>query len=294
MLSGLLFLIFNSGISLSLAQSGKGSTPGRRIVTLNVLVSAPEGKQITKEDFDLYDGGIPQEVETFSRLDAGSRIALVVDSSTTLKADAPTLQKAILATINELYADDEMMVVAYNENAEIVEDLTPDLAKLQAAPRKIAKSGTPNLYDALIAVSDALAGQAKTGQEKRSIILISDGYDSGSKTKFDDALHALQDENIVLYAIQVPDRTRSALLRDKPKPVAALEQLTVGTGGAIYPIERSTDAAKTIADKMRKSWYRLTYTPSGINTINKRRLLLMSHTQGIELRTKGSHPGRYR
>ena len=32
---------------------------------------------------------------------------------------------------------------------------------------------------------------------------------------------------------------------------------------------------------------------SGINTLNMRRLLLMSHNPNIELRTKGSHPPRY-
>jgi hypothetical protein len=134
---------------------------------------------------------------------------------------------------------------------------------------------------------------ASTGVEKRVIILISDGYDSESKTKFDEALRALQDENIILYAVQVTDRTRGALLRDRPKPPAVLEQLTAGTGGAIYPFSHITEAAKMIADDLRKNWYRLVYTPSGINTINARRLLLMSHSKDIEFRTKGSHPSKY-
>ena len=33
---------------------------------------APEGKMVTRDNFDLYDDGIPQEIESFSRLDAGS------------------------------------------------------------------------------------------------------------------------------------------------------------------------------------------------------------------------------
>jgi hypothetical protein len=171
--------------------------------------------------------------------------------------------------------------------------MTPDLTKLQATPEKIVRKGFPNLFDALIAVSDALSNQAKTGLEKRAVILVSDGYDSESKTKFDDALRTLQEENVVLYAIQVADRTRGALLRDKPKPGAALEQLTAGTGGAIFTFDKIEQSAKTIADDMRKNWYRLVYSPSGINTLNTRRLLLMSHDEKIQLRTKGSHPERF-
>ncbi|HJQ69377.1 MAG TPA: VWA domain-containing protein [Blastocatellia bacterium] len=277
----------------SAAQSGKGNASSRRLVTLNVIVHAPESKLVSKEDFELYDAGIPQDVETFSRLDAGSRVVLLVDSSANLKAEQTLLQQAVTAVVNELYDDDQMMVVGYNETAEIIEDMTPDLAKLQTSPTKLIRKGFPNLYDALIAVSDALSHQAKTGLEKRAIILISDGYDSESKTKFDAALVELQRENVILYAIQVPDRTRGALLKDKPKPPAALAQLTEGTGGTLYSFDKAADAAKRIADDMRKNWYRLTYTPEGVNPINTRRLLLMSHIDGIEFRTKGSHPGRY-
>ncbi len=275
------------------AQSGKGAPSGRRIVTLNVIVHAPESKQISKDDFELYDAGIPQDVESFSRLDAGSRIVLMVDSSANLKAEQAALQLAITAIINELYDDDQMMVVGFNETAEIIEDMTPDLKKLQASPSKLIRKGFPKLFDGLIAVSDALAQQAKTGLEKRAIILISDGYDSESKTKFDAALVELQKENVILYAIQVADRTRGALLRDKPKPPAALAQLATGTGGAVYTFDKAADAAKLIADDMRKNWYRLIYTPAGVNPINTRRLLMMSHDDGVEFRTKGSHPGRY-
>ncbi|HLG16559.1 MAG TPA: VWA domain-containing protein [Blastocatellia bacterium] len=277
-----------------LSQSGKGTGMGRHSVTLNVIVHAKEGKVITRDDVDLYDNGIPQEIESFGRIDAGSRIVLMVDSSANLKAESAALQSAVMATINELYEDDQMMVVGYNEEPVIIEDMTPELAKLKAAPAKLVRKGAPNLFDALVAVSDSLASQAKTGIEKRAIILISDGYDSESKTKFDEALYSVQDENIVVYAIRTPDRTRGALLRDKPKPPAVLDRLTVGTGGAVYPFDKAEEAAKVIADDLRKNWYRLTYTPSGVNSLNKRGLLLMPHDSSVVFRTKGSHPPRYR
>lgn len=286
-------LIMSVSHSAGFTQSGKGGGSGRRTATLNVIARAPEGREVTRDSFDLYDDGMPQEVESFSRLDAGSRIVLMVDSSSSLKAEVAALQKAMLTLINELYEDDQMMVVGYNESAEIIEDMTGDLAKLQATPSKIIRKGFPNLFDALIAVSDALSHQAKTGVEKRAIILISDGYDSESKTKFDDSLRALQDENIVLYAIKTTDRTRGALLRDKPKPPAVLEKLTSGTGGDVLAFDKVADAAKTISEDLRKNWYRLIYYPSGINAINTRRVLIIPREKDIEIRTKGTHPGRY-
>src|SRR5712692_9830762 len=74
-------------VAVGFAQSGKGTGAGRRSVTLNVIAHAPVGKQVTKEDFDLYDSGTAQEIESFSHLDVGSRVVLLVDSSANLKAE---------------------------------------------------------------------------------------------------------------------------------------------------------------------------------------------------------------
>ena len=82
------------GIAAVEAQSGKGSVATRRTVTLNVIVHAPEGRMVTRDDFDLYDGGMPQEIESFARLDSGSRIVLMIDSSASLRAELAGLQKA--------------------------------------------------------------------------------------------------------------------------------------------------------------------------------------------------------
>jgi VWFA-related protein len=275
-------------------QSGKGAGPSRRTMTLNVIVHAPEGRIVTREDIDLYDGGLPQEIESFAKLDSGSRIVLMIDSSESLRAEMPALQKAAEAVVNELYSDDQMMIVGYSEEAFIAQDMTPDLKALQAAAPKIVRKGVPNLYDALIAVSDSLAQAAKSGLEKRAIILVSDGYDSESKTKFAEALRALQDENIVLYALQVSDRTHGALLRDKPKPSAALEQMTAATGGSVFPFDKAEEGAKSIADDLRKNWYRLIYSPSGVTSFEARRLLLMPHDDKIQLKTKSQHPSKLR
>src|SRR6185295_4693874 len=240
----LTFFLMASG---AIRQAGRGSS-GRRVVTLNVIAHAPGDRQITKEDFELYDSGTVQEIENFSRVDSGSLIVLMIDGSTSLRAEAEALKKTVEAVVSELYADDQMMVVGFNESAEIIEDMTPDLKVLEAASGKLTRKGFPNLFDALVAVTDSMSHQAKRGIEKQAIILVSDGYDSESKTKFDDALRALQDENIVLYAIQTPDRTRGALLRDKPKPPIVLERITQGTGGTVFPFDKASEAAKTIAD----------------------------------------------
>jgi hypothetical protein len=45
------------------SQSGKGTGSGRRGVTLNMIVHAPENKQVSKDDFQLYDQGIARLIK---------------------------------------------------------------------------------------------------------------------------------------------------------------------------------------------------------------------------------------
>jgi VWFA-related protein len=291
-ISGLLLLLLASGTVES--QSGRTAGSGRRSSVLNVIVRAPKEKIITKDSLSLYDAGMSQEVEGLSKIETGSHIVLMVDNSINLKAEPPAIRKAALAIIEELYEDDQMMVVGFNESATILQDSTPDLELLRSAVNKFERKGFPKLFDALIAVADNLTQQMQTGVEKRVIILISDGYDSESQVKFEHALETLQQENIILYSIAVSDRTRGALLRGRPKPPKVLEQLTTGTAGVIVPIEKTAEAATLISEDLRNNWYRLTYVPTGISPINTRRLLLVSNDGQVEVRTKGAQPGRLR
>lgn len=275
-------------------QSGSNSPNLKpHITTLNVIVHSPKDKVVTPDMFDLYDSGVRQDITGFDAINTGSDIVLLVDNSVNLKVEPAALQKAALDVVNQLYQDDQMMVVGFNKDAEIIQDMTATLAPLQVATTKFNRKNLPDLFDALVATADALARRQQTGVQKRAIILISDGYDSESQTKFDQALYALQDDNIILYALQVPDRTHGALLRNKPKPPEVLERITEGTGGRIFPITKAAEAAKVVTDDMRNHWYRLVYTPSGVTSIRTRYLLIMSHEPDIEFRTKGTQPGRY-
>jgi hypothetical protein len=127
------------------------------------------------------------------------------------------------------------------------------------------------------------------GTRKASIVIIGDGLDRGSKTKFDEVLGELQNNNITVYALQVPDRTGGAYRRDKPKASATIQQLTEGTGGQAFPLAEAQTAAKAICDELRRNRYLLTYTPQNTSTFDIRRVFVVAN-EGIALRTKNAQP----
>ena len=114
------------------------------------------------------------------------------------------------------------------------------------------------------------------GTRKTAVVLISDGLDRGSKTNFDKLLGELQNQNITVYALQIPDRTGGAYRRNQPKANKVIEQLTEGTGGRIFPLEEANTAAKFICDELKRNRYLLSYSPVNNSSYDARRVFLQA------------------
>lgn len=272
------------------AQAGRRSHPtGEGASTLNVVAfrENESATPITARDISLFDNGVEQSIKSFVPDRSAARIVLLVDNSLTLRADVEKLEAAALEFAYEIYDGDKLLIVGYDNNAEIVSDWTDDAKKIQGELKTFRKKGEPHLFDALMAVvEDAL--RPLTSQ-KRAVIVISDGLDKGSKAKFQEALAALQALDITVYCVQAPDRTRGAIRRDVPKPRQVIDDLAEGTGGRIFPIDDPGSAAKEICDELRTSRYILSYLPKSVIPTEPRRLLVVAES-GIVARSKTMQP----
>src|SRR6266571_4239348 len=252
-------------LSTLLAQAGRQAHPSSTASTvLNVVATRVNGASnpITAKDISLFDNGVEQNVRNFAPDMSPARIVLLVDNSLTIRADVDKLERATLEFAYEIYDGDKLLIVGYDNQAEIVSDWTDNAKKIETELKTFRKKGDPHLFDAVTAVvEDALR---PLSAQKRAIVVISDGLDRGSKTKFSAALSTLQSLDIVVYAVQAPDRTRGAIRRDVPKPRQVIDELAEGTGGSIFPIDDSREAAKGICDELRKNRYVLSYVPQSV------------------------------
>jgi len=271
--------------SLLLGQAGRRQRPTTGGVLLNVVAKRAEHSTgaITSKNVSLYDNGVEQAIRNFTPDPSPSRIVLLVDNSVTLRADIEKLEQAAREFAYEIFEGDQLLIVGYDEEAEIVADWTDDAKSIEASLKGFRKKGQPHLFDALSAVIEEalrpLAGQ------KRVIVIIGDGLDRGSKNTFDKTVADLQANDITVYTIQIPDRTRGAIRRDVPKPRQVVDKLVEATGGLVFPIEETTEAAKTICDELRKNRYVLSYVPSSA-PFGEARRLLVAGDEGIVVRSK--------
>jgi VWFA-related protein len=287
----LIQFVFVSSLLLLLAGLNLGQA-GRRVITSNtggVLVGVVakrennSGAQITAKQISVYDNGVEQAIKNFTPDPSPAKLVLLVDNSLTIRADVEKLEKATREFGYEIFDGDKLLIVGYDEQAEIVADWTDDAKSIETSLKTFRKKGEPHLFDALIAVVDQ-ALRPLSGQ-KRAVVVISDGLDRGSKTTFDQVLASLQSQDIAVYAVQAVDRTRGAIRRDVPKPKQVIDKLVEGTGGAVFTIDNPGEAAKSICDELRKSRYVLSYVPSSA-PFGQARSLLIAGDEGITVRAK--------
>lgn len=290
LLSGLLAPALITSPFDAAGQAGRrahSANDGATVLNVVAIRDDRRSEPITSKHVAIYDNGVEQSIKNFALDPSPARMVLLVDNSLTIRAEVEKLEEATREFAYEIYEGDQLLIVGYDDQAEIVADWTDDAKAIEKSLKSFRKKGDPHLFDALNAVAEE-ALRPLTGQ-KRVVVVISDGLDRGSKTKFDEALKKLQEMDIAVYAVQAPDRTRGAMRRDTPKPVQVIDQLAAGTGGKIFPIDEARAAAKAICDELRKNRYVLAYAASGVPFGDSRRLLVVGQT-GISVRSKNAHP----
>lgn len=244
---------------------------------------------IKPENIFLYENGIEQKIKNFSFDPSPARIVLLVDNSSTVRADVEKLKKATMEFAYEIFEGDQIFVVGYDEKPEIVQEWSDNAKKIETSLETFRKKGNPFLFDSLESTVREILLPLMPGTRKTVVVLISDGLDRGSKTSFDKVLGELQNQNITVYALQIPDRTGGAYRRNQPKAAEVITQLTEGTGGKVFSIDEAQAAAKFICDELKKNRYLLSYFPANTSSYDARRVFVLAD-EGITVRTKNAQP----
>jgi Ca-activated chloride channel homolog len=270
-------------------HSAKGVDLEGTVISVTALRTDKKTDPIKLENLHLYENGFEQKINNLSFDPSPSRIVLLIDNSQTLPADVEKLKKATMEFAYEIFDGDQLFVIAYDEKPEIIQEWTDDAKKMEMSLATFRKKGNPFLFDAVNAAMNEVLIPLMPGTRKTAVVVIGDGLDRGSTTKFDKLLGDLQERNITVYALQLPDRTGGAFRRDQPKASAVIQKLTEGTGGRAFPLEEAQTAAKSICDELRNNRYLLSYLPVNSSTYDSRRVFVVAD-EGITIRTKNAQP----
>ena len=135
-------------------------------------------QDLKKDDFEVFEDGVKQNIISFQHTDLPVSIGLVVDNSGSMSRKRPSVNKSALDLIQASNPQDEAFVVNFSDEAFIDQDFTSDVNKLRDGLSHIDSRGGTALYDAVVASADKLVADAK--RPKQVLILITDGEDNAS------------------------------------------------------------------------------------------------------------------
>jgi tight adherence protein B len=203
------------------------------------VLSLPTGMKLGPGDVIVQENGQP--VNELSVLPAGGTqvrakdfgVVLVIDASISMRgnAQAAALNAARLFAAQRS-AKQQLGIVAFNSTATVVLPLTTDQSQIDAALAKPAplNQGT-HIFDA-VQTAVTMLKSAKIGAG--SIVVLSDGADTGSKVSLGDVAAAAQQAHIRIFTVGL----RSRFFDKQP-----LEALSAQGGGNYAEAKNLADLA---------------------------------------------------
>jgi VWFA-related protein len=184
--------------------------------------------------------------------------ALLIDSSQSMSRRFDFVKAAAARLTNFLRPKDSVIVAPFAKQLSPLTGPTGDRRTIVEAIQHIEPSGGTAILDSLIELSERLP----RAEDRRSVILISDGYDEHSKASFEDALAAVKSAGLTVYVVGIGGIAGISLKGERE-----LKRLATDTGGQVFFPPRVEELAgvydQLAADAQNR--YLVTYTPT--NTI---------------------------
>ena len=241
------------------------------LVLLDVTVVDPANKPVrdlTKDNFQILENKEPQKIDFFSRDQVPVSLAFVIDTSGSMRSKLDTVIKAATNIVKESRADDEMAVVQFKDQPELLEEFTGDTRDVIDTLQSLVASRQTAMLDALYLAANYAAKEGKN--RRKAVLVVTDGLDNDSYYKFNDVVDQLRETDVQVYLIGFTSDldNDSGLFRTSTKNKAErlLTKLADETGGkAFFPKELNETHA--IAEQISidlRTQYSIGYYPTNL------------------------------
>jgi Ca-activated chloride channel family protein len=228
-------LIVTALAVVSPALSSAGQDPSDKIKLQAKLVNVPvtvidrEGRYVTgfaKEDFEVFDDEVKQEIAHFSDQDGPISLGIIYDVSGSMGDLTARSFDALKKLFRTSHEDDEFFVIAFNDKAKLLQDFTVSPTEIINRMDVVKAKGYTALYDAVyVAVEKVRQGR----HARKALLIISDGEENHSRYSGRELNEQLKEAGVILYAIGISKYYGGA---------GTLKRLAELTGGrAFFPID---------------------------------------------------------
>ena len=252
-------------------------TINSELVQLHVRVIDRNNKPInnvTQGEFHVFEDGVPQNIEWFTREEVPISYGLAVDTSASLRSQIQSVIDAGKTIVNSNKPGDETFLVRFisSDKIQTEQDFTDKKDLLvDALDNLYVEGGQTAVIDAVYLASEHVSEYKKNDESdrrRRALILITDGEDRNSFYKPEQLFARLREEDVQIFVIGFVNELdkEAGFIRKSPreKAVSLINKLASETGGrAFFPesISELPQIANEIVRDMRTQ-YVIAYNPT--------------------------------
>ena len=270
------------------------------LITIPVSIFDRNGLYIPdldKSDFKVFEDGKEQEIAYFATSEQPFTVVLLLDVSPSTEYKINEIQDAAIAFVNQLKAQDSVMVIEFDQSIRVLTEVTNDRPKIAKAIRRSGFGSGTSLYDA---VDYTLRKKLSKIQGRKAVVLFTDGVDTTSfKNSYDSTMREAEEADSPIFPIyfntffnnnggvmsspfpplgRFPGgRTMSSRGTSSGEYLVGkkyLEDLAANTGGRLFQPESSsgglTRAFEGIAEELRRQ-YSIGYYPTYVGQAGQRK-----------------------
>jgi len=247
---------------------------------------------LRKEDIQVIEDGIAQEITAFQQqTDQPLSLAILIDTSISQERSLQGLKLAARTFVDSIIRPgrDQVAIITFTGETTLEQALTSDVIQIRKAIARVefkpppgytgngqvvaippgsstnqSTQGSTAIWDAIWVTSDEILS-GTSDKTRRAIILLTDGQDSSSHKKMDDAIDRALKSDAVIYSIGIGDEFYGGV--DK----GALRKISERTGGRAFIPEKVKDLEEVFADIKQglSSQYVVSYLPTNRKSDNK-------------------------
>ena len=217
-------------------------------------------KGLKQQDFEIYEDGVRQPIDSLVTDDAPLDLVLAIDVSGSMERALVDVKPAVKQLLSRLRPGDSATLVGFNDTMFIAAEREKDRRTREAAVDLLTSWGGTALYDATVRTLELVSRE--TG--RKGIVIFSDGDDRNSLTRRETAMERVQASDAMLYTIGFGGGASVPQLR------RSLEIYARSTGGrAFFP--RQTKELDGIFDEIvaeLANQYVLSYSSTNLKQDN--------------------------
>src|SRR5438309_38640 len=301
-----LLLIFGQAFSItSHSQVPAAEKPVYRVDVHVVLVDAQvlnkktrhASRELKREDFELYEDNVRQQVSSFSQDTMPLSVVLLFDLTDSVRPVLSSLAEGALVALQHLKPEDEVSVMVYAASAQVLQEATTDRALAVAAIERASHMESDQaafFNEGIFQAAEQLA-KGKNSSSRRVIIWLTDNVPNipsedsvplryrkslnGAMphTQTEAVQHLLRTNTVVCSLVKQSDMSVSGEsgLMSKPAermlyPPGEVYKYASVTGGQVIEFKKKELKEKLalLIDDLRMR-YTLAYHPSGLKAKGK-------------------------